>query len=221
MFIRKELKEKAKKRLKGNLANIIALQFFSIVAFLGMYVFAFGMIASRNRQRGITILLSIGFILFLLYLSVVIMNMYVKYAKEEVYTFSDTKLKTVCMYALKNLVVGLLVCIGTITLFIPGIYLLYRYTFVRQIAVDQPNLGIIKTLRYSAELTKGIKLDIFALNLSFYFWQLLCVVTCGLAAFYVIPYVTMTNTVLYYELSIDEGNVTNEVREEHWKQGIE
>ena len=44
------------------------------------------------------------------------------------------------------------------------------------------------------------EIELFVLDLSFILWILLCAVTCGLAALYVTPYATLTNSVYYDNL---------------------
>ena len=70
---------------------------------------------------------------------------------------------------------------------------------------DHPELSGTDVLRLSEEMTKGRKWDLFMLDLSFFFWQILSTVTLGLAGiFYVDPYIYLTQTEAYYDF-VDNG----------------
>lgn len=53
------------------------------------------------------------------------------------------------------------------------------------------------------EMTNGYKMDLFILGLSFIGWILLCCVTLGIAAIWVIPYMNATYANAYKSLKGD------------------
>lgn len=81
---------------------------------------------------------------------------------------------------------------------VPGIIKFYEYRFVHQIIHDNPNLTQSQARDLSRRLTEGFKTDLFVLDLSFLLWDMLIGITCGLAAFYVVPYMQTTQA-MYYE----------------------
>ena len=77
-------------------------------------------------------------------------------------------------------------------LLIPGIIAGFRYSQALFILADNPDKGIMQCIRESKEMMKGHKFEYFVLNLSFILWDLLVIVTFGLAAIYVKPYIIVT-----------------------------
>lgn len=90
------------------------------------------------------------------------------------------------------LMVSLLTFLWALLLIIPGIIAAYRYSQAIMIMVEDPNKGIMQCIRESKEMMVGHKWEFFVLELSFILWQLLGLVTCGLAFIYVYPYMKVT-----------------------------
>ncbi|WP_313180201.1 DUF975 family protein [Lacrimispora sp.] len=112
------------------------------------------------------------------------------------------------------LMVSLLTFLWTLLLIIPGIIAAYRYSQAIIIMVEDPSKGIMQCIRESKEMMVGHKWEFFVLELSFILWQLLGLVTCGLAFIYVYPYMKVTfanyynaikpNAVVYEEATVIE-----------------
>ena len=96
--------------------------------------------------------------------------------------------------------VQLFTALWSLLFVIPGIIASYRYRMAVYLYLDDPDKGILDCIRESKEMMIGHKFELFVLDLSFILWFLLCAVTCGLAALYVTPYVTLTNSVYYDNL---------------------
>ena len=88
----------------------------------------------------------------------------------------------------------------TLLLIIPGIIKGYAYRMVPYILADNPNIGAARAIELSDQMTKGEKLDIFVLDLSFLGWILLGSLACGIGVLFVNPYVEATNAELYAAL---------------------
>ena len=56
------------------------------------------------------------------------------------------------------------------------------------VLADNPDFTAREALRESKKIMKGHKMDLFILELSFIFWNILVSLTFGLAAIYVVPY---------------------------------
>lgn len=133
-------------------------------------------------------------------------------------TMSYGDLFSTARYLLKTLglvfMMSLLTVLWTLLLIIPGIIAAYRYSQAIFIMVENPDKGVMQCIRESKEMMAGHKWEYFVLELSFILWQLLGLVTCGLAFIYVYPYtnVTLANyyneikpkTVVYEEASVFE-----------------
>ena len=76
------------------------------------------------------------------------------------------------------------------------------------IAEDDPSLGINEAIDRSREMMYGHKMDLFLLDLSFIGWFLLGIVTCGIALFWVMPYVEAAHAAFYEDLKNEAIEVT-------------
>jgi uncharacterized membrane protein len=80
------------------------------------------------------------------------------------------------------------------------IWVSFQYVLVPFLAIDQSELGISDTLKLSKATMDGHKWEWFVMGLSFFLWCLLIVVTFGLAAFYVSPYMSLSFAYAYRDL---------------------
>lgn len=113
------------------------------------------------------------------------------------YSFKENRyLRFVKVMFLKNLFI-----LGWTLLFIiPGIIKTYAYRMVPYILADYPEMDYREALRMSNEMTMGVKLDIWVLDLSFIGWYLLGILACGIGVIFVVPYHEATNAELYIKL---------------------
>lgn len=95
---------------------------------------------------------------------------------------------------------SILIFLWTLLLIIPGIVKSYAYRMVPYILADNPNIGYRRAIELSNEMTMGYKLEIWVLDLSFFGWYFLGVLTFGIGTFFVNPYVDSTNAELYLSL---------------------
>ena len=100
------------------------------------------------------------------------------------------------------------------TVFFPvGIVKHYSYMMIPYILADNPTIGARRALRLSKDMTRGHKLDIFILELSFIGWYLLGFLACCIGVVAVAPYVHATKAELYDVLkreSVGRGFCTME-----------
>lgn len=83
---------------------------------------------------------------------------------------------------------------------IPGIIKGLAYSMSYYILAENPGMTGNEAITKSKELMNGHKMDFFMLALSFTGWILLLIVTCGIASFYVVPYMNMAVTNFYLEI---------------------
>lgn len=102
---------------------------------------------------------------------------------------------------------NLLIFLWTLLLIVPGVIAYYRYYFVKYIVAENPNIEMSEAFALSRELTNGIKMDLFILNLSFIGWNLLNIITFGLATFFIAPYMEATDAQVYYAYRNHMGRV--------------
>lgn len=83
---------------------------------------------------------------------------------------------------------------------IPGIIKFYSYRMVPYILADNPNIGAVRAITLSRNMTRGNKWRMFVLDLSFLGWYLLGLLCFGIGVFFVNPYYFATEAELYLAL---------------------
>lgn len=117
----------------------------------------------------------------------------------------------------KKLVVSILrtlfITLWCFLFIIPGIVYNYSSYFSFQIMCENPNLKPMEALKLSKKMVAGNRGELFALDLSFIGWWILCGVSFGIASIYAIPYY-LTTQALYYEnfkiRALQEGRITED-----------
>ncbi len=99
--------------------------------------------------------------------------------------------------------VGLYTFLWSLLLFVPGIIKALSYSMSMYILAENKGKSAHSCIRESMEMTNGYKMDLFILGLSFIGWILLCCVTLGIAAIWVIPYMNATYANAYKSLKGD------------------
>ena len=117
----------------------------------------------------------------------------------------------------KKLVVSILrtvfITLWCFLFIIPGIVYNYSSYFSFQIMCENPNLKPMEALKLSKKIVAGNRSELFALDLSFIGWWILCGISFGIASIYAIPYY-LTTQALYYEnfkiRALQEGRITED-----------
>lgn len=113
---------------------------------------------------------------------------------------NELSLEGLFTYFIKNFVAGIFVVIWSFLLVIPGIMKAYSYALVPYIAIENPDLGIMETLKESQRLMYGNRITLFVLHISFFFWYLLANLTFGILYVYITPYVSLSAIGFYYAM---------------------
>ncbi|MBR3660564.1 MAG: DUF975 family protein [Bacilli bacterium] len=206
---RKEIKESAKSKIKGNLWKLLWPS-LAIGALSGMVSsllspkatvdITTGAVTYANASFGNSVIL----IVFGLVLGIA-MIAYKKYVLNFVRTgkceFNDIinciKEKWLNIIVAEFLV-GIIVAVASIVI-IPGIILAFAYTMVTYIVVDT-DLSAVDSMKKSREMMKGYKWDYFVFCLSFIGWALLIPLTFGLILIWLEPYMAVAETIYYERL---------------------
>ena len=98
------------------------------------------------------------------------------------------------------LLVGIKTVLWTLLFIIPGIIKTYEYAIIPYILADDPEISSKDAFKKAKQMMKGNKWRLFKLELSFFGWFLLCVLTLGIGTFFLIPYVNAANAEFYVEL---------------------
>jgi len=109
------------------------------------------------------------------------------------YAFKNNYLNVVKVMFLKNLIIVL----WSFVFIIPGIVKTYQYYFIDKQLAEDSSVSFVQAKKVSLAMTKGDKLNIFVLNLSFLGWELLGAIVCGVGVILVMPYIVETEVLLY------------------------
>ena len=85
-------------------------------------------------------------------------------------------------------------------LIIPGIIKSYAYRMVPYILSENPDMDARQAIESSEHMTRGHKMEIFILDLSFIGWFILGALLCGIGVLFVMPYYNTAQAVLYTKL---------------------
>ena len=100
-----------------------------------------------------------------------------------------------------NILVFIRVFFGTILFIIPGIIASYKYAMVNYVIADNPGITAREALERSKEIMEGNKFRFFLLGLSFIGWSIVVVLTFGIAAIWVGPYMQASFAAFYKEIA--------------------
>ncbi|MBS5883272.1 DUF975 family protein [Clostridium sp.] len=98
------------------------------------------------------------------------------------------------------ILMGIAIILGTLFFIIPGIIVALMFSQAFYILAEDPNKGIFECLEESSNLMHGYKWELFVLQLSFIGWELLAVLTFGIASLWVNPYQKVTEANFYLKL---------------------
>ena len=206
---RKEIKEKAKAKIKGNLWEIL-WPYIVIMIVSSVISSLFGPKITFNfedLEHMITVeyatwktaLVSI----FSLVIGIV-QACYLKYVLDFTRTgkfdanviLKSFKEKWLNIFV-ANLIAGIIIALCSLLFVIPGIIMALAYTFATLIVLDTKLSGV-EALKESREMMKGHKWEFFVFMLSFIGWYLLVPFTFGLLLIWLFPYMTVAE-MLYYD----------------------
>ena len=209
---RKEIKELAKTKIKGNLWKLLwpALAIGAIEGILSSLFTPKDMMVNNLDAASTTMpKMPIGNALILILIGLVCgiaMIAYKKYVlnftREGKCEFNDIincmKEKWVNILV-SEILVFIIVYVGTLLLVVPGIILAFAYSMVTYLVVDT-NLGATDAMKKSREMMKGYKWDYFVFCLSFIGWGLLVPFTLGLLLIWLVPYMEVAEAIYYDRL---------------------
>lgn len=92
----------------------------------------------------------------------------------------------------------------SLLLFIPGIIKAYSYAMTEYIMIDNPELSGHRAIEASMQMMEGKKMKLFLLDLSFIGWIILTILTCGLGAVLLEPYIDTAHAAFYEDLKAQQ-----------------
>ncbi len=101
---------------------------------------------------------------------------------------------------------GLFIVLWTLLLIIPGIIAALSYSMTFYIIADDDTIGPMEAIDKSKEMMDGYKWKYFRLNLRFFGWALLCILTLGIGFLWLIPYINVSVAHFYDDLKKNQNN---------------
>lgn len=229
MWVRSELKSKAKETFKMNYWPCVLVSFILLIctggAGGGRYQASsdsspssFNEFSSRINDAQITtiiaiiigavcVALAVGLILKIFVFNIFAVGGHRFYIENQI---KKAPIKCIVFAFQKGRYINTLVIIllkhiyialWSLLLIIPGIVKSYSYYMVDYIIAENPQISRDRAFEISKQTMNGQKWDTFVLDLSFIGWVILSCFTCGiLSVFYVSPYVDSTKAQLYFVL---------------------
>lgn len=100
-----------------------------------------------------------------------------------------------------NLLIGIFTALWMLLFIVPGIIASYRYSMAPYLMAENPNLSPMEAIELSKEMMKGHKWRLFVLELSFFGWAILCVLTLGIGALWLTPYISVSEAAFFLDLA--------------------
>ena len=205
---RKEIKELAKTKIKGNIWNL--LWPFLCITIISGFASRVGntttfdsntmQFTSNTTPMGAFVSLIVTIIVGLVtagYFKYVLN--FVRTGKMDANDIINTIKEKWLNILIADILVGLIVFVCALLFVIPGIIMSLAYSFVIYLIIDSDVSGT-DALKKSREMMKGYKMDYFVFLLSFIGWFLLSMCTCGILLIWVMPYYYVANTIYYEKL---------------------
>lgn len=105
-----------------------------------------------------------------------------------------------------GLMTSLFTFLWSLLFVIPGIVAAYRYSMATYIMAENPTIAPTEAIERSKALMDGRKGDLFCLDLSFFGWALLTVLTAGIGALWLTPYMAVSRAAFYRSLPRSMGD---------------
>ena len=149
-----------------------------------------------------------NFLIFLLYVLEIIVNIgflgiFLNLHDKKKTSIEDvfSKYKMFFKYFIASFLYALIVMGGLILFIVPGIIWGIKFRYFKFLIVDK-NLDPITALKKSAEITQGVKLDLYIFGLIMFVLQIAGLMTFGIGLFFIIPVVWMAETFIYRKLAV-------------------
>lgn len=104
------------------------------------------------------------------------------------------------------LLIGIFTVLWTLLFIIPGIIAALSYSMTFYIIADDDSIGPMDAIDKSKEIMDGYKWKYFCLNLRFFGWALLCILTFGIGFLWLIPYIKVSVAHFYDDIKKNQNN---------------
>ncbi len=156
----------------------------------------------NTEIKGTGLFGSISEIVITALLTMGVQSFYLKLSRKEEVTWKELFNKTNLFidFIVISVVAGICISLWSLLFIIPGIIAAIKYSQAYFVKLDNPEMNGIDCIKKSKEIMNGHKMEFFLLNLSFIGWIILVPFTFGLLAFWLVPYMSMTESNFYNEI---------------------
>lgn len=184
-----DLTRAARTALSNNWGNAVIITLIFMIISVAAGIIPFGSLIVSGP-------LSVGMAIFVLNLS------REKYAEVgQLFVKSDKWLYAIACYVM----ITIFTFIGILFFIIPGIIIALGLSQTFYILADDDEIEPIDALKKSWELMDGNKWDLFLFSLRFIPWAILCLFTLGVGYLWLIPYIYVSFSKYYLELTQDDS----------------
>lgn len=127
--------------------------------------------------------------------------------------FEDFMLKHGKKVVVANFWVALYTFLWTLLFIIPGIVKGAAYSMTNYLMKRDEQLSAKEAIILSQQLMKGYKIEYLILRISFIFWSYVTMLSFGLASFYVLPYISVTEALFFDQIIQDKHHVFTSEKE--------
>lgn len=206
MFNRAEYKARALEQLKGRWKGPCLVTAASVVVLFG-FEFASSLLAKSEYGIALSQFVGLFSVAAIAIINMVSAYVHLKLSRSLTPITSDDVLVAIGDYSVKG-ILGLLwyelwAFLWALLFYIPGIVKMYAYSQMFFVMIENPDIGPRKAMNISKVLTYGHKADLFVMDLSFWGWSLLCILSLGIGAIWLVPYIQTTKANAYTALKTE------------------
>lgn len=212
---RVEIKSMAKAQIKGKIGILFVITLLvAVISFIGTFILNLVPVIG-SLAASILIAAPLSLSIIMIYLGVA--SDKTPEIKDILAGFNDL------WSAFKvQFLVGLFTALWSLLFVIPGIVKAISYSMSMYILAENKGMSALEAIRKSKEMMHGHKMDYFVLGLSFIGWLILVSITFGIAAIWVVPYMSTTLANFYKKVKgEDEPVVVETVAAEPVEEVIE
>ncbi len=107
----------------------------------------------------------------------------------------------------------LFISLGYLLFIIPGVIIAYNYAMVPYILAEDPTLSGKEALARSKQIMYGHRWRLFCVEMSFFGWALLAVLSFGIGMIWLTPYMSATRAAFYKDLVSEKEVYTASIDE--------
>lgn len=98
-----------------------------------------------------------------------------------------------------EILMGIRIFLWSLLFVIPGLVAAYRYRFAVYNIMADDSLSASEAIALSCKQTRGMKADLFILDLSFFFWDMLSMLTLNILNIWLYPYKSLSDLAYFEE----------------------